>query len=71
MQDTIRIWCGPEGWLTGEEFVERTRRGIEAYAKMQPLRYRSAMIPRLESGAKRFFRKKPQVLRETNQKPRK
>lgn len=48
--DMPPIWCGPEGWLTGEEFINRTKRDVEAYARDNPLRYATAMISRDEKG---------------------
>lgn len=38
------FYCGPEGFLTGEELEARTRADIERYARDNPLRYRHAMI---------------------------
>lgn len=50
------IYCGPEGWLTGQEFIERTKRDVEAYAREQPYRYATAMMPR-DSKGRRVFSK--------------
>ena len=55
------VWCGAEGFLTFIELAERTRRDIEAYAKMQPLRFRSAMLPRDARGARIWCRRKPKI----------
>jgi len=52
------VWCGREGFLSFLDMIERTDRDIEAYARMQPLRFRSAMAPRDYNGA-RIYRRKP------------
>lgn len=39
-----RIYCGPEGWLTTEEFVARTEAAISAYARAQPLKFFHAIL---------------------------
>lgn len=52
----LLVWCGKEGWLSPQEMVDRTNRGIEAYAKMQPLRFRSAMVGKGYLGARKIKR---------------
>jgi hypothetical protein len=50
------VWCGSEGFLSVEELKKRTEEGIAAYAKMQPLRFRSAMVNGKYRGAKIYNR---------------
>ena len=51
------IWCGiKEGFLSVKEMNQRTQDGIEAYAKMQPLRYRTAMAARDQRVARIYCR---------------
>lgn len=64
------VWCGREGWMSINDMVEKTDAGIKAYAKMQPLRYRTAMTPRDSRGARIWTRRKVRVVEAQPEKPK-
>lgn len=69
-KETFLVWCGPlEGFLSIIEMVDKTDKGIKQYAKQQPLRYRSAMVPRQENGKRVWLgrKKKPKNNDKTKQ----
>ncbi len=60
----LLVWCGREGFLSLLDMIERTDRDIQAYARMQPLRFRSAMAFRGYDGARIYKRSPLRLIKE-------